>query len=135
MPYHEMPKRDPFVSAIFLTFSGNCKEALTFYQSCFGGTMQLEVFDQHLQGYTSMPVIKGSLIADTITIHASDLVHNEGRILGNYMAIFMAFKNVDARTALIQKLQVNPKLPRAKNDETALIEITDAFDVRWILQA
>lgn len=129
-----LPSRDQFVSAVFLTFSGNCREALTFYQTCFGGTLQLEVFDQLLQGCAAMPVIKGSLISDHIIIHGSDLVHNEGRILGNYMAIFIAFKSVAARSKLIEKLQFNQKTPTIKDDDTALIEITDAFEVRWILQ-
>ena len=36
-----------------------------------------------------MPVISGFLVADKVTIYGSDLVHNEGRQLGNYMAIFV----------------------------------------------
>lgn len=129
-----LPNRNQFVSAVFLTFSGNCKEALTFYQTCFGGTLRFEILEKQFQGYTAMPVINGSLVSDHIIIHGSDLVHNEGRMLGNYMAIFMACKNVDARRTLLEKLQFNQKLPATKNDETALIEIIDAFDVRWVLQ-
>mgnify|MGYP003584379518 CR=1 FL=1 len=130
-----LPSRDQFVSAVFLTFSGNCREALTFYQTCFGGTLQLEIFDQPLQGYTAMPVINGSLIADAISIHASDLGYNEGRILGNHMAIFMACKNVELRKALFEKLEFNSKTKATINHQASFIEITDAFEVRWILQA
>jgi PhnB protein len=122
------------MSAIFLTFSGNCKEALTFYQNCFGGTLQLEIFEKELQGYTEMPVVSGSLVSDNIVIHGSDLVHHEGRILGNYMAIFMHCTNTDVRKELIEKLRPRKKKSFIRNDEDEkLIEIIDDFDVRWVL--
>ncbi len=126
--------QNPFVSAVFLTFSGNCKEALTFYQTCFGGALRFDFFEG-LQGYAQLPVINGSLVSDTINIHGSDLVHNEGRILGNHIAIFMQCANVEARKVLIEKLQQNKESGFTGNDDEKLIEITDAFDVRWILHA
>lgn len=127
------PNDDKFVGAIFLTFSGNCREALTFYQNCFGGTLQFEIFEKQLQGYTEKPVVNGSLVANGIVIHGSDLVHNEGRILGNYMAIFIHCTSTEVRRALIEKLEFNKNNLFARNDDEKLIEITDAFDVRWVL--
>jgi len=127
------PNCDQLVSAVFLTFSGNCKEALTFYQTCFGGTLRFETFEKELQGYTEMPVVSASLVSNTIVIHGSDLVHNEGRISGNHMAIFIQCTDIEARGALIEKLESNKKVPFARNDDERLIEITDAFDIRWVL--
>src|SRR4051794_10531243 len=89
------------VSAIFITFSGNCRRAFTFYQTCFGGTLQFETFEKELQGYTEIPVVSGSLISDSIIILGSDLVHNEGRTLGNYISIFLHCKNTYDRKELI----------------------------------
>ncbi|RZK58823.1 MAG: glyoxalase [Pedobacter sp.] len=122
-----------FKSAVFLTFSGNCKEALSFYQTCFGGTLQLETFEKELAGFAATPVISGSLVADDIVIHGSDLVHNEGRIIGNYMAIFISCANADVRKALIEKLELSNKDALARNEDDQLVEIVDVFDVRWVL--
>jgi uncharacterized glyoxalase superfamily protein PhnB len=121
---------DKLTGGVFITFAGNCKKALTFYQTCFGGTLHFETFDKELQGYKEKPVISGSLVSDNIVIHGSDLVHNEGRKIGNYLSVFLPFKNTDDRKALIKKLQ-----PDNKNllTDQQLIELTDAFDVRWIL--
>ncbi|MEJ5995145.1 glyoxalase [Pedobacter sp. Du54] len=127
------PHHGKCVSGIFLTFSGNCKEALTFYQTCFGGTLRFETFETGLKGYAEKPVVNASLISDTICMYGSDLVHNEGRILGNYMAIFMPCKNVAVRRELIQKLEVNKPVFLSRNYDEKLIEITDRFDVRWVL--
>lgn len=124
---------DNFTGGIFITFSGNCKKALTFYQTCFGGTLQFETFEKELKGYTEMPVVSGSLVSDRIIIHGSDLVHNEGRKLGNYISIFLHCKNTYDRKALIEKLELNKNLFVKNYDDQKLIEVTDAFDVRWVL--
>lgn len=122
------------ISAIFITFSGNCKKALRFYQNCFGGLLQFETFEKEIQGYTEMPVVNGSLVSNRIIIHGSDLVHNEGRKLGNYMSIFLCCKNTDDRNELIEKLGFDQKKPFVNHhDDQKLIEVIDAFDVRWIL--
>ncbi len=122
-------------SAIFITFSGNCIKALKFYQSCFGGALQFETFGKELlQDYTEIPVVSGSLVSDGIIIHGSDLVHEEGRKIGNYMSIFLHCKSSNDRKVLIEKLEANKKPLFNKNDDDQkLIEITDAFDVRWLL--
>lgn len=123
-----------FVSAIFLTFSGNCKEALTFYQTCFGGVLQFETFEKELQGYTASPIVIGSLVADRIIIHGSDLVPEEGRVLGNYMAIFIHCANTLVRKALIEKLKFNqPDFSSTNDNEEKLIEFVDFYEVRWVL--
>lgn len=125
---------DKLINAIFITFSGNCKKALSFYQTCFGGLLQFETFEQEVHGYPEMPVVSGSLVSDRIIIHGSDLVHNEGRKLGNYIAIFLHCKNTYDRKKLIEKLEFDHHNFFVNNyDDQKLIEITDAFDVRWIL--
>ena len=129
-----MVECDKFASAVFLTFSGNCKKALTFYQTCFGGTLRFEAFGQELQGFTEMPVVSGSLVSDRIVIYGSDLVHDEGRKLGNYMAIFLPFKNRMERRTFLEKLEFEKReLFVPDKDDQKLIEVTDAFDVRWVL--
>lgn len=121
------------VSAIFITFSGNCKKALTFYQKCFGGVLRFETFDKQLEGFKEMPVISGSLVSPRVIIHGSDLVHNEGRQLGNYMAIYLASKNSYDREELINKLSVGKNNRNERIENQKLIEVIDAFDVRWVL--
>lgn len=121
-------------SAIFITFSGNCKKALSFYQTCFGGLLQFETFGKGLPGYIEMPVVSGSLISNRIIIHGSDLVHNEGRKIGNYISIFLHSKNTYDRKELIEKLEFDHQNSFVNNsDDQKLIEVIDAFDVRWVL--
>lgn len=128
------PNYNKFAGSIFITFSGNCRKALTFYQTCFGGTLQFKTFEKELKGYSEMPVVSGSLVSDSIVIYGSDLVHDEGRTLGNYLSIFLHCKNRNDRRTLIEKLEFNRQDFSLKNDkDQKLVEVIDAFDVRWIL--
>lgn len=120
-------------SAFFITFSGNCKKALTLYQSCFGGDLHLDYFDKSLAGFKERPVVKGSLITARIAIYGSDLVHDEGRRIGNHVSIFVQCSNYTERIAYLQKLnRTNQYCSPKKFVEQKLIEITDPFDVRWV---
>ena len=126
--------RDRSLSAIFLTFSGNCKKALTFYQNCFGGLLQFETFGKELEGFSELPVVNGLLISDRIIIHGSDLVHNEGRKLGNYISVFLPCESIFERNSLIEKLGFDKEDFLSKDcTSQKLIEIIDPFDVRWML--
>ena len=48
---------DTLRNGIFITFSGNCKAALTIYQACFGGVLHFKTFDDELDGYHEKPVM------------------------------------------------------------------------------
>lgn len=122
-----------YLSAVFITFSGNCKNALTHYQTCFGGHLQFETFAGPLEGFPGMPVVNGSLVANRILIHGSDLVQNEGRMVGNHVAIFLACKDPAERKMLIEKLAADKQHMIRHSRNQKLVEITDAFQVRWIL--
>lgn len=121
-------------SGVFITFSGNCKQALTFYQACFGGTLHFDLFDQGVHGYEQIPVVNGSLISDRIVIYGSDLVHDEGRKIGNYVAIFLSCKSKADRQRLLEQL-LSDTAKKVDAETSAWIEIVDAFEVRWILSA
>ncbi|SJN48041.1 glyoxalase [Sphingobacterium sp. JB170] len=128
------PSRGKYVCAILITFSGNCRRALTYYQSCFGGTLKFQTFEQELKEYAEVPVVSGSLVSDCIVIYGSDLVHDEGRQLGNYMSIFLKCRNISERQTLIRKLFLDKYNVSAKTDDDQhLVEVIDAFDVRWVL--
>jgi PhnB protein len=129
-----LPGKDRVSSGIFITFTGNCKRALTFYQTCFGGELYFETFPSYLPGYTYKPIISGSLISGRISIHGSDLPHEEGRTVGNYLSVFLRCKSPDDRARLLRKLNsFDTSSSLHFDEEQKLIELRDTFDVTWIL--
>src|SRR3546814_11527459 len=122
---------DRLINAVFVTFPGNCKQALTFYQTCFGGLLQFETFDKELPGCTELPVVSGSLVSERIIIYGSDLVHNEGRKIGNYISLYLQCENIYARRELITKLESGKKhFPFSNEGERQRFKVTAMFAVR-----
>src|SRR5690606_38912389 len=102
-----------FNSSIFLTFSGNCKRALTFYQNCFGGQLHFEMFDKVVETFPKQFVISGCLRSDKIIIRGSDLTYDQGRIIGNSMAIYVQCSSSLERRTIKNKLLIgkNSEIP------------------------
>lgn len=96
--------------------------------------MHFETFEKEIPGYAEIPVVNGSLISDKVIIHGSDLVHCEGRKLGNYLSIFLHCENSTYRKELVEKLEFDRRHFLINHDhDQKLIEVIDAFGVRWVL--
>lgn len=79
----------------YLTFNGNCREAMKFYQECLGGDLHLQTIGEtELSG--KLPVkIKNYILHATLTnnsllLMASDMVGDKGLQKGNTMALTLA---------------------------------------------
>lgn len=118
---------------IFLTFSGNCKSALIHYRECFGGTVSFQTFGRKLKGFATSPVVCGTLLSDTVVIHGSDLVPDEGRTIGNYIGLFLKCRTNAQRKSIIAKLTDGKNIPAREIQPASLVEISDVFGTRWIL--
>lgn len=78
----------------YLTFAGNCREAMTFYQSCLGGELNFqtigasplsEKMPEKMKGY----ILNATLTNGLIRIMATDIVGNEGLVKGNAVALLL----------------------------------------------
>src|SRR6266508_2839382 len=95
----------------FLTFNGNCAEAMHFYQSCFGGELHLSYL-QDAPGLRELPremahlIVNATLVADDIRLFASDLSDDEGIYSGNRISLLFSSSQAEWLTALFNKLSV-----------------------------
>ena len=120
-------------SGVFITFSGNCRKALRFYQSCFGGSLHFDRLDKKINGFSELPIVSASLTSPSVVIYGSDLVHDDGRKIGNYLSVFLPCTNLVDRGRLVTKLAAGRQAILGNNETDQLVEVTDIFDVRWIL--
>jgi PhnB protein len=121
-------------SAVFLTFKGNCEQALKSYQKCFGGQLTIEYFDRKLTGFEQKIILRAKLTSESFTIIGSDLGHNEGLKVGNNIAIYLNCRNVLERQHFINNLVSQEFLSKKETENSALVEIIDAFEVHWIFE-
>ena len=78
----------------YLSFHGNCREAMTFYQSCLGGELTFQTIgDSPLAD--KMPskmkdcILHAALIKGNLTLMGSDMVGEKGLIKGNAVSMML----------------------------------------------
>jgi PhnB protein len=78
----------------YLTFNGNCREAMLFYQHCFGGDLVFQTIDQSPLS-EKMPqkmkalILHASLNNGNAPLMGTDLVPNGGLIRGNAVSLVL----------------------------------------------
>ncbi len=81
----------------YLMFSGNCREALTFYQECLGG--EITSIQTYAESPLGVPDEHGHRIfnavfrADELLLRASDDMPNHPVTRGSNFALFVAFSD------------------------------------------
>lgn len=127
----------------FLTFNGNCKEAMRFYQSCFGGELHFTLLGDTPDGRqfpleVRQLVLHASLVSEHVRLFASDLGGEEGVSAGNTISLWL---NLDApeplRTVfgrLARQGEVTAPLP-TDNQAGQWATLTDRYAVHWIFSA
>jgi len=78
----------------YLTFSGNCREAMTFYKDCLGGELTLQTIGDSPLADKMPPQMKESilhstLVKDALILMASDMVGEKGLIRGTAVSLML----------------------------------------------
>lgn len=93
----------------YLTFNGNCREAMTFYQECLGGELNFQTIGssplsdqmpEKMKGY----ILQATLSHDSLTIMGSDMVGNAGLIKGNTVSMLLHCSSEAEVRACYEKL-------------------------------
>lgn len=119
-------------AGIFLSFSGDCREALTFYRSIFGGELLLNEYPEPIPQFGKIPVVSATLITERLLIYGSDLIATEGRRVGNHIAAFINCRNYSER-GRIAEILTGEKTGKYRTDTDILLELTDVYQVHWVL--
>lgn len=125
----------------YLTFNGNCREAMTFYQQCLGGELQLQtVGDSPLS--EKMPqqmkecILHATLKHNNLELMATDMVSEEGLRVGNSISLMLDCNSEDEIRSLYKKLSSGGKAthPLENSFWGALFgDLTDKFGNHWLL--
>jgi len=78
----------------YLTFNGNCREAMNFYKECLGGELFLQTIGESPMSDKMPPQMKESILHSTLTrgalvLMGSDMVGEEGLIKGNAVSLIL----------------------------------------------
>lgn len=125
----------------YLTFSGNCREAMTFYQHCIGGTLQLQTVGETPLA-AQMPeqmkncILHASLKNGGLLLMGSDMVGEHGLQRGNTVSLCLLCSSeaeLRSRYALLSE-NGTATHPVEKTFWGALLGgLTDRFGNTWLL--
>ena len=125
----------------YLTFNGNCREAMTFYRDCLGGELDLQTIGESPMADKLPPQMKQSILHATLTkgevvIMASDMVGEKGLIKGNSVSLMLNCNSEDEIKTLYARLSAEGEAthPLENTFWGALFGgLTDKFGNHWLL--
>lgn len=125
----------------YLTFSGNCREAMNFYKECLGGELRLQTIgDSPLSG--QMPdemkqsIVHSTLSREGITLMGSDMVWEKGLIRGNAVSLMLDCSSEEEIRTCYAKLAEGGEAthPLHISFWGALFgDLTDKYGNQWLL--
>lgn len=125
----------------YLTFNGNCLEAMTFYQQCFGGKLSFQTVGDSplaskLPKQMKNSILHAMLSNENLVLMASDMVQEAGLIQGNNIALSLSCNSEHEIKTCYEKLSAGGKAnhPFEISFWGALFgDLTDKFGNHWIL--
>lgn len=125
----------------YLTFNGNCREAMTFYQDCLGGELSLQTIGESPMAERFPPDMKAGILHATLTngaliLMASDMVGEKGLQKGNAVSLMLECSSETEIRTLYEKLSAGGQSTHALEDTFwgALFgDLTDRFGNQWLL--
>jgi len=125
----------------YLTFNGNCREAMTFYQQCLGGELVFQTigespFSEKLPKKMKDLILHSTLTNGSLQLTGSDLVSETGLIRGNAVSLILNSRCEEELRSCYKKLSIGGDAthPLQENFWGALFgSLTDKFGNHWLL--
>ena len=125
----------------YLKFNGNAREAMSFYQDCFGGGLNVMTIGEspvkdQMPAEMHDKVMHAQLTSESIMIMGSDLVDDAGLIHGNAVSLVLVCKSKEEIESLFAKLAIgaNVATPLGETFFGLYAELTDKYGYNWLLQ-
>jgi len=125
----------------YLTFNGNCREAMTFYKESLGGELSLQTIGDSPLADKMPPKMKDCILHSTLTngalqIMASDMVGEKGLIKGTAVSLMLNCSSEEEIRDFYSKLSAGGEAthPLEISFWGALFgDLTDKYGNQWLL--
>ncbi|MDX2048562.1 MAG: VOC family protein [Chitinophagaceae bacterium] len=125
----------------YLTFNGNCREAMVFYKECLGGELMLQTIGESPMADKMTEQMKESILHSTLSkgdlvIMASDMVSDKGLIKGNSVSLMLNCSSEKEIRNYYEKLSAGGEAthPLENTFWGALFgDLTDKYGNHWLL--
>jgi PhnB protein len=124
----------------YLTFDGNCREAMMFYRDCFGGNLRLQTvagspMEDEFPDDARNNILHAHLTNDTLTLQGSDLNGQERLVRGNTISLSLSCSSETEIKTFFQRLSAGGHVAHPLHEFFAgmMGTVTDKFEKDWIL--
>ncbi|MEO7175118.1 MAG: VOC family protein [Saprospiraceae bacterium] len=125
----------------YLTFNGNCREAMTFYQTCLGGELVLQKIGDSPLSEQMPQEMKDCILHATLSdgpriLMGSDMVSQRGLLRGNNVSLSLVCRSEEEIREKYQKLATggSEDHPIENSFWGALFgDLTDKYGNHWLL--
>lgn len=125
----------------YLTFSGNCREAMTYYSVCLGGELFFQTVGESPLSDKMPPAMKDCILHSALTkgpllLMGTDCVPEPGLIKGNSVSLSLNCSSEEEIRGYYAKLSSGGTATHPLEDTFwgALFgDLTDRFGNHWIL--
>ncbi len=125
----------------YLTFNGNCREAMEFYKACLGGELSIMTVGDSPMA-SQMPdkkdnVLHSTLIKDGMALMASDMIMPGELKQGNTITLCINGGTKEELQQFFTKLSEGGTVgqPLTEAFFGTYGELTDKFGINWMFQA
>ncbi|HEV3221590.1 MAG TPA: VOC family protein [Puia sp.] len=125
----------------YLTFNGNCRDAMTFYKECLGGRLKFQTVGESPLSDKMSKKMKNFILHSTLTkgdlvLMGSDMVDETGLVNGNSVSIALKCSNESEIRIYYEKLSSGgfAAHPLELTYWGALFgDLTDKYGKHWLL--
>ena len=125
----------------YLTFNGNCRQAMQFYQKCLGGELLLQTVGDSptaapIPAKMKKCILHATLSCKDFVLMGSDMVAEQGLVKGNAVSIVLDCSNEKEIKATYKKLSEAGEQTHPLEDTHwgALFGgLTDKYGNNWLL--
>ncbi|HEY8934910.1 MAG TPA: VOC family protein [Cyclobacteriaceae bacterium] len=124
----------------YLNFNGKCREAMTFYQECLGGELEMQKISEspmaaQMPSEAGAHILHSKLVNDTIILMGSDMI-GAGLIPGNAITLCLNCNDENEITNFFDKLSTGGQVKTPLHQTfwgATYGELTDKFGMLWML--
>jgi PhnB protein len=126
----------------YVNFSGNCREAMIFYNDCLQGELTLQTvegspIEAQCPGAMKDQILHSSLIKNgTLLLMGSDMVGPDGYLKGNSIALSLSCSSEEEINNFFKKLSAGGQIVHPLQAEfwgAIFGVVSDKFGIKWML--
>lgn len=125
----------------YLIFEGKCREAMTFYNECLGGELELvavkdspmaKQWPVHVQEH----VLHASLVKNEMVLLGTDMAGNGGTIKGNNICLALQCSSKQEIETFFGRLSAGGKITHPLHEffDGTIGGFTDKYGMTWVLK-